>query len=138
MNSNGTNDFGDFITSYPKYQKFSSNPIAQQIFDLLSDLANIQGMINYSKLDKPALAACISQIEANYGNQKIFDLTDDFTKQALGAMVRVILEPFGYDPIKQKELAKGSSVFVSSASVYAYKNSPRLSLVSELSVKKLD
>lgn len=134
MNQNGTNDFNDYLDEYPKYKKFASNIVAKQIFDYLSELENINLMILASEADKPALSACIAKIENQFGNQTVFDLNDDFTKQAFGAMVKVILEPFGYLPIKQKRV---SSNTLSSASVYEKKGNPRLELVLKLDVKKL-
>jgi len=135
MLANGLNDFQNLLESYPKYSKFEHNPIALNIFALLSKLESIQNMIYASEADKPALSACISQIENLYGTQKIFNLTDDFTKQSVGAMVKIVLEPLGYEPYKQKKFQKGLSVFVKSASVYHLSRSPRLKLVQKLSVE---
>ena len=78
-------------------------------------------MIDISKAGKPALCACLSQIETYYLNQTspIFDLRDNFTKQSLGTMVRVILEPFGYLTKSQKDIPKSyNSQFVTSAITY--------------------
>lgn len=136
MRADGLPDFQDFITEYPKYGKYAKNPVAQQIFNDLEDYHVIQSMINYSDMDKPALAAPIPQLEAKYGGQNVFDLSDDFTKQCLGTMVKVILSPFGYVPVKQKDMPKGQSKFVKSASVYHKKRSERLKLVQKLSVEK--
>ncbi|MCW2276951.1 hypothetical protein [Heliophilum fasciatum] len=137
MKDNGMSDFRDFIDSYPKYSKYTNNVIAEKIFELLSDLENVNKMILTSQADKPALSACIQQIEELFGEQNTFDLTDDFTKQALGTMVKVVLQPFGYDAIKQKDMPKGLSKYVRSASVYSKNSLPKLKLVTKLSVEKV-
>lgn len=42
-----------------------------------------------------------------------------FNKHTVGAMIKIILKPFGYEPIKQKRLSKDLSKYFSSASVHA-------------------
>lgn len=101
---------------YPKYQKFKENNVAQSLFYELTDPEKIYFMIKASKSDKPALSACIEEIEEKYESQNQLDLQDHFTRQFVGSMVRLILEPFGYEPIKQKELSK--SKYFTSAQVY--------------------
>ena len=93
-------------------------------------------MVNASNSDKPALSVCISEIESLYGSQKIFDLEDDFVKQSVGAMVKVVLAPFAYVPYKSKKFQQGISTFIRSASVYHRRiQSPRLKIVQKLSVE---
>jgi hypothetical protein len=48
-------------------------------------------------------------------------LDDTFTKQAVGLMIKTILEPFGYEVWKQKNLSRniGATKFVS-ASTYKF------------------
>lgn len=118
MDNNGILDFDDFLNIFPKYNKFKNNKIAEEIFDELKKVSIIQNMIDISDFDKPALIAPIYTIESSYGSQKEFDLNDHFVKQCIGAMIKVILEPFGYQPIKQKDMPKGLSKFFRSASVY--------------------
>lgn len=114
--------FYDFIQKAPNYKKFDGNSEAIHIFEnILSDDANIIAMIDISEAGKPALCACLSQVESYYQSQTspIFDLTDNFTKQALGTMVRVILEPFGYLTKSQKDIPKSfNAQFVTSAMTY--------------------
>ena len=103
--------FADFIRNAPNYNRFENNKQAQYIFEnILSDDSNIIAMIDVSESGKPALCACINQVEEYYLSQQIplldpdlFDLRDNYTKQALGTMVKVILEPFGYQPSSQKK-----------------------------------
>ncbi|OFV71149.1 hypothetical protein [Acetobacterium wieringae] len=114
--------FNDFIAKAPNYKKFDGNSEAIHIFEnILSDDKNIIAMIDISEAGKPALCACLSQIENFYQNQvsPIFDLRDNFTKQALGTMVRVVLEPFGYLTKSQKDIPKSfNALFVTSAMTY--------------------
>lgn len=138
MKPNGTSDFQDFIDFYPKYKKYEDNIVAQQIFNILSELPNVQKMILASYADKPALGECIQMIESAYGTQTTFDLSDDFTKQALGAMVKVILEPFGFEPVKQKNIPKGLSLYLKSASLYKLTKKPKIKLIQKLDVEKAD
>lgn len=115
--------FNDFIQNAPNYKKFDGNVEAIHIFEtILSDEQNIISMIDISEVGKPALCACLSQVENYYQNQSspIFNLTDNFTKQALGTMVRVILEPFGYLTKSQKNIPKSfNPQFVTSSMTYA-------------------
>jgi len=114
--------FNDFILKSPSYKKFDGNSEAIHIFEnILSTNENIIAMIDVSEEGKPALSACLSQVESYYKNQAspIFDLQDNFSKQALGNMVRVILEPFGYLTKSQKDIPKRfNAQFVTSATVY--------------------
>jgi hypothetical protein len=119
--------FADFIQNAPNYNKFETNAQAQHIFNnILSIDTNIIAMIDVSESGKPALCACLEQVEEYYLNQQIplldpdlFDLRDNFTKQALGTMVKVVLEPFGYQPSSQKNIPKKyQAKFVVSAMAY--------------------
>lgn len=114
--------FKDFIVNAPNYKKYAGDATAIHIFEnILSKDENIIAMIDTSESGKPALSACITEVE-NYflcQNNPLFDLNDDFAKQALGRMVRVILEPFGYLPKSQKDMPKFcNSKFVRSAMTY--------------------
>jgi hypothetical protein len=52
--------------------------------------------------------------------QDEFDLNVDFNKQALGRMVKTILEPFGYSWTGQeKPIRRELSDFITSAAVYS-------------------
>lgn len=114
--------FKDFIQNAPNYKKFDGNPQAIHIFEkILSNDDNIIAMIDVSEAGKPALCGCLSEIEDYYQNQSspLFDLNNNFTKQALGTMVRVVLEPFGYVTNSQKSIPKNfKPKFVTSAMTY--------------------
>jgi hypothetical protein len=137
--NDGRNNFKDFFLQYPKYSKYNDNPIAEKIFLLMNELQIISLMLAASEQDKPALSATVYDVEYLCKNQKVFDLSDDFTKQAVGAMIRTILDPFGYEPIKQKRLPKDSSIFFSSASVYKLnKAKQKIVLVQKLYIEKVE
>ena len=51
--------------------------------------------------------------------QDEFDLNVDFNKQALGRMVKTILEPFGYSWVGEKLIRKELSDFITTAAVYS-------------------
>jgi len=104
---NGINDFDDFLNVNPIYREFEHNPVAIEIFKRLSEAQNVQKMIWAINSGKPALSGCISVIELRYEEQTSFDLTDGFTKDCLGAMVKVILEPFGYTKIDVQNYLQG-------------------------------
>ncbi|WP_018704811.1 hypothetical protein [Anaeromusa acidaminophila] len=114
--------FSDFLQKAPNYKKFSGNAEAIHIFDtILSEDQNIIAMIDISEAGKPALCACLAQIENYYESQSSpqFDLKDNFTKQALGTMVRIVLEPFGYLTRSQKDIPKSyQPKYVTSAMTY--------------------
>jgi len=115
--------FNNFIQDSPKYKKFDGNADAIHIFNnIISKDETIIAMIDISEAGKPALCACLLDIEDYYANQThpVFDLTDNFTKQALGAMVKTVLKPFGYEPKSQKDIPRSyNAQYVTSASTYA-------------------
>ena len=114
--------YDDFIKKAPIYKKFLTNTEAIHIFEsILSDDNNIIAMIDISEAGKPALCACLSEIEGYYDSQASpsFDLRDNFAKQALGTMVRVILEPFGYLTKIQKDVSRSyRAKYITSATSY--------------------
>jgi len=114
--------FSDFIAQNPNCSKFAENEDAMYIFDFLSrDLAIIL-MLEACDAGKPALTPWAKSIERvilyDLKNSTL-SLDDNFTKQAIGLMVKTILDPFGYSVWKQKNLPKGAeSEKFQSASVY--------------------
>jgi len=113
--------FSDFITQNPNCSKFDGNADAMLIFQFLSEDMKIIQMLESSDAGKPALTPWAKYLEhllLGIKNPSIsFD--DSFTKQAVGLMVKCILEPFGYAVWKQKNIPKsaGCTKF-KSASVY--------------------
>jgi hypothetical protein len=115
--------FSDFIEKAPNYKKFDGNAEAIYVFEkILSRDDSIISMIDTSESGKPALCARLLEVEDYCRNhpKSEFNLTNNFAKQALGTMVRVILEPFGYITEKQKDIPKSyKAQFVTSAMTYS-------------------
>lgn len=128
--------FNDFIVQNPNCKKFAADPEAKHIFEkILSKDENIIDMIDASKAKKPALSACVKEVEAYYKSisSPSFDLTNDFTKQALGRMVKTVLEPFGYQPHSQKDMPKNCSAeFVTSAMTYMFVGNASMKVVQRI------
>jgi hypothetical protein len=62
-----------------------------------------------------------------------FNLLDGFTKQALGRMVKTILDPFGYRPNKQKDMPKAiGAKFVTSATTYKFEGNATMKVVRKI------
>lgn len=113
--------FNDFLSENPNCSKFAGNTDALYIFDLLSKDESIINMVDASEAGKPALSACVKEIEEFFDNQQnpSVDLTDGFTRTAIGRMVKTILAPFGYEPTVQKDLPKAvRGKYFTSASCY--------------------
>ena len=116
--------FDDFINKYSNCKRFENNLAAIHIFEkILSNDENIIAMIEASKTNTPALFTCIDDVEDYYQTNEgqAFDLTNNFTKQALGKMVATILEPYGYLPHSRKKRPKTTVPwFVKSAHYYDF------------------
>ena len=115
--------FNDFIVQNPNCSKFAGNSDAMLIFEILSRDASIIKMIEACEHGKPALTPLAHEIEQALLNIKDPSITfsDNFTKQAIGLMIKTILKPFGYEVYSQKSLPKdANSREFSSASVYRF------------------
>ena len=111
--------FSDFVHDNPNCSKFHTDPDAISIFNLLSQDANIIAMIDASEAGKPALSACVINVEVCAQSSQSINLTDGFTRTAIGRMIKTILKPFGYEVDKQKNLAKNlGATYFTSASCY--------------------
>ena len=114
--------FGDFIKQNPNCKKFEDDGDMQRVFDFLSQDFIIVQMIDASEAKRPALAPVAANVEhffidSNFSHCSSLD--DNFTKQAVGLMIKTILEPFGFVVWKQKDLPKNSRAEkFQSASVY--------------------
>jgi len=129
--------YQDFINHNPRYQQLKNDIYFQDIFNFLSKKENIVKMVEASKWNKPALSSCVNELESNYPELLNKDYTDYFIKQSVGAMIKVVLDPFGYVPNVQKRLPK-KSLFFTSAHTYKYdKNSARLELIQTWEIKPL-
>lgn len=103
------------------------------IFDHLSKDDSIIKMINACNFGKPALTPVAKEIEdlLNSIVNPSISLDDNFTKQAVGLMVKSILEPFGYTVCGQKKLPNGTGAekFVSAS---CYKLDPKVQRTMEV------
>lgn len=114
--------YQDFIQSNPNCSKYASDPVAQRIFELLSQDSAIIAMIEEADQGKPALGPCVQMVEeyAMSLTAPSFDIQKDFERTVVGRMIKAILEPFGYRVTVQKDLPKKwKGKFFSSASCYA-------------------
>ncbi len=128
--------FQDFIEQNANCKKFDGNAEAVYIFDnILSRDENIIAMVEATEAGKPALAVCVREVEEYYRSHAAptFDLTDSFTKQALGRMVKTAIEPFGYQTYKQKDMPKSvSAEFVTSAMTYKFSGNATMKIVKKI------
>jgi hypothetical protein len=118
--------FKDFLDENQICSKFEGNFDAKAIFDLLSEDENIIKMIDASEAAPrvPALTACAKLVEGYVDGRKEpqVDLNDNFTRTAVGRMVKTILRPFGYEVLArsaQRNFPKSLGVkYFTSASCY--------------------
>jgi len=114
--------FEDFIKQNPNCKKFENDDDMQNIFHFLSQDFILVQLIDSSEAGKPALAPVAANVEHFFSDtNKEHDntLDDSFTKQAVGLMIKCILDPFGYVVWKQKDLPKSARAEkFQSASVY--------------------
>ena len=114
--------YNDFITQNPTWKDFDGNTDAEIVFRILSQDFIITQLIDMSGVGKPALAPVAENVGHFFmdtNKEHINSLDDNFTKQAVGLMVKTILDPFGYAVWKQKDLPKSANaVKFQSASVY--------------------
>ena len=112
----------DFIQANPNCSKYAADPVAQHIFDLLSQDEAIIAMAEAADQNKPALGPCVQMVVQYCGTlaQPSFDIQNDFERTVVGRMVKAVLEPFGYRVTTQKDLPKRwKGRYFSSASCYA-------------------
>ena len=116
--------YEDFIRQNPNCKKFENDEVMQDIFDFLSREYVLTQLIDASEAGRPALTPVVESVEHFFMDRTkeyTHTLDDNFTKQAVGLMVKTILEPFGYVVWKQKDLPKKSrATKFSSASAYRF------------------
>jgi hypothetical protein len=116
--------FEDFIEQNPNCKKFETDDDMQNIFYFLSREYVLTQLIDASEAGKPALAPVVENVEhffMDLSKEHTHSLDDNFTKQAVGLMVKTILEPFGYVVWKQKDMPKNSGATkFTSASAYKF------------------
>lgn len=116
--------FNDFLVKNPNCKKFADDEDMIYAFNFMSQDFIIMQMLEASEAGRPALTPIVENIEhifADLSKKHSNSLDDNFTKQAVGLMVKTILEPFGYTVSTQKDLPKksGATKF-QSASTYRY------------------
>lgn len=124
--------FNNFIAENPNCSKFDGNSDAIAIFDLLSTDESIIAMIDASEAGKPALAACVDEVEAYFDSltKPTLDLKDGFTRTVVGRMIKTILNPFGYEVTVQKDLPKATrGKYFTSASCYEKTGTAKMKVV---------
>ena len=116
--------FEDFIRQNQNCKKFENDEDMQNIFEFLSREYVLTQLIDASEAGRPALTPVVDNVEhffMDLSKEHINTLDDNFTKQAVGLMVKTILEPFGYVVWKQKDLPKKSrATKFQSASAYRF------------------
>ena len=124
----------DFATACKKYkipEALSSNQDFEDIFDILNRDDSIIAAICKCKEKKPALSACAKEIEKFCTPPTCtIDLANEKTRQCIGLLQKAVLEPFGYQPTKQKHLYKLK--FFKSASCYEPTGTPSLKIIIEI------
>jgi len=116
--------FNDFLNQNPNCKKFTDDEDMIYAFNFLSQDFVLVQLLEASDAGKPALSPIVENIEhifADPSKEHANTLDDNFTKQAVGLMIKTILEPFGYTVWRQKDLPKNSrATKFQSASAYRF------------------
>lgn len=123
--------YSDFLAENPNCSKYKNNIEAIEIFNILSKDDSIIKMVDASQAGRPALSACVQDVEAYFDGLKnpTFDLTTDFPRTVVGRMVKTILAPFGFVSVRQKDMPKTvNAKLFKSASIYEYRTTPRMKI----------
>ena len=91
--------YNDFLNQNPNCKKFTDDEDMIYTFDFLSQDFVLVQLLEASDAGKPALAPIVENIEhifADPSKEHANTLDDNFTKQAIGLLIKTILEPFGY------------------------------------------
>lgn len=131
----GKASYIDFLRNNPNCSGLASGMNAEAVFDFLSRDASIIAMIDAAEKGEPALAGCVSELEAFCGNMNSaeFCLQDRFTRSVVGRMIKAVLAPFGYQPTVQKALPRGcGSNCFRSASCYELSAAPIMRVVKRI------
>jgi len=116
--------FNDFLNQNPNCKKFTDDEDMIYTFNFLSQDFVLVQLLEASDAGKPALSPIVENIEhifADPSKEHANTLDDNFTKQAVGLMIKTILEPFGYTVWRQKDLPKNSrATKFQSASAYRF------------------
>ena len=106
--------FKEFISKYPRYSKFNFHKSAEELFDFLCQPEIIDRMmIINDHAGLSALDAVVSDVETQFGSTPDFQLDSQLdARQMVGAMIKFILEPFGYFSVPDNRTSvKNSKIF---------------------------
>ncbi|MCL1995957.1 MAG: hypothetical protein FWG63_07120 [Defluviitaleaceae bacterium] len=95
--------YQNFLDENPRCGKALEHNInSRDIFMILSREDNIIKMIDVSEAGRPAVEAVVACIEEYFELNKNadFDLNNKQRRTVIGYMIRTILQPFGYYPLK--------------------------------------
>lgn len=125
----------EFFEENPNCKKFINSKEFQYIFnEILSKEENIIAMIDANESGKPALYACVFQVEKYYNSlsNPSIDLNDNFTRQAIGRAVKTILRPFGYEVKGQRDFPTNSQnpkpKYITSGTLYELKGNATMAI----------
>lgn len=127
--------YEEFIRANPNCSGYQDNPDAKKIFEFLNQDDIIIKMIESADQGRPALAGCVFELENFYKdlNSTMISFDDGFTRTVIGRMIKVIIEPFGYQVTKQKDFTKNKrGEFFTSASCYALTGSATMHIVKRV------
>ncbi len=130
--------YADFINHNWRYKQLENDVFFQKVFAFLSRKEIIFEMIKSIEWKKSALAGCVEQLEAVFPELMTQPYTGYFIKQAVGAMVKEVLAPFGYAPTVQRRVPPSKSKFFSSASTYRLdEETAKVKLVQQWEIVKV-
>lgn len=92
--------FHEFISNNPKYKKFDNLANIRNVYEYLKVPDTIEKMIYSNSNGRSALYWVQAYIEINFDGFLDFDFNIGFVKQCVGSMVREILEPLGFKPLR--------------------------------------
>ena len=139
------NRFNDFLSAPHRYKNLCNNIEMEHIYtNILSKEENIIKMISVIGNDITAISVCAKEIEEYLSTLTNSDITIDRNidvakadnyRQAIGAMIAFILQPFGYEKIKGRNrpipaLYKGDHF--SSGATYSKTGSATMQLVQKI------
>jgi hypothetical protein len=103
-----------------KMMTLMDNVGAREVFEFLTYPQTISDMLTVQKLGITPLNAVVRDLEEKFLNLEKFPMTDPKTRQAVGKMVRFIMNRFGLSPTKKSaepiRKAAGAAFFKSGSS----------------------
>jgi hypothetical protein len=127
--------FKEFIAEAPRYKKLYQIREVQYLFEAIFSRDDvIIMMIQESERNKPALEGCVEEVESYCLSltPNAFDIQSHFCRQAIGRMIKSVLEPFGYTKYGEKRLSKRNGGIITSASTYKKTISATLCVLSHI------